>query len=129
MLANHTARKGLDSPHEIRGWRDTPPTTAVGMEGAPGYQARHPGAGHNNNGRGYYDNAPSKNSLCRRTAIDEVEGLAAEPVAGKTLHTSGVVRPEFRETRMVLLVRPYLDDDGVAPFEVSHPTPCCAAHG
>ena len=67
--------------------------------------------------------------LCRRTAIDEVEGVAAEPVAGKTLHTRGFVRPELREGRMVLLVRPYLDDDGVAPFEVPHPTPCCAAHG
>lgn len=67
--------------------------------------------------------------LCRRTAVDEVLGLAAEPVSGKTLHTRGFVRPELREGRMVLLVRPYLDDDGVAPFEVPHPTPCCAAHG
>jgi len=64
MLANHPARKGLDSPHEIRGWRDTAPTIAVGMEGAPGHQAAAiPGAGHNSNGRGYYDNAPSKNSF------------------------------------------------------------------
>jgi hypothetical protein len=34
MLANHPARKGIDSPHEIRGWRDQQPTIAVGMEGA-----------------------------------------------------------------------------------------------
>ena len=59
MLANHPARKGLDSPHEIRGWRDTDPSVAVGMEGAPGHQAAAiPGAGHEKNGRGYYDNAP-----------------------------------------------------------------------
>jgi len=39
FLANHPARKGLDSPHEIRNWRDTAPEIAVGMEGAPGHQA------------------------------------------------------------------------------------------
>ena len=64
MLANHPARKGIDSPHEIRGWRDTEPTIAVGMEGAPGHQAAAiPGAGHERNGRGYYDNAPSAASF------------------------------------------------------------------
>ncbi|MFC7584193.1 hypothetical protein ACFQYP_10990 [Nonomuraea antimicrobica] len=35
FFANHPSRKGLDSPHEIRGWRDTAPSIAVGMEGAP----------------------------------------------------------------------------------------------
>ncbi len=64
MLANHPARKGIDSPHEIRGWRDTAPTVAVGMEGAPGHQAAAiPGAGHEKNGRGYYDNAPGSASF------------------------------------------------------------------
>ena len=32
MLANHPARKGIDSPHEIRNWRDHAPHIAVGME-------------------------------------------------------------------------------------------------
>ncbi|SSC24494.1 Polymerase/histidinol phosphatase [Klenkia terrae] len=64
MLANHPARKGLDSPHEIRGWRDTAPTIAVGMEGAPGHQAAAiPGPGHATNGRGYYDSSPSADSF------------------------------------------------------------------
>jgi hypothetical protein len=60
MLANHPARQGVDSPHEIRGWRDTAPRVAVGMEGAPGHQAAGipapsgPGAG-----RGFYDNTPN----------------------------------------------------------------------
>ena len=64
LLANHPARKGLDSPHEIRGWRDTNPSIAVGMEGAPGHQAAAiPGSGHTTNGRGYYDNAPSAASF------------------------------------------------------------------
>ena len=60
MLANHPARQGVDSPHEIRAWRDTAPRIAVGMEGAPGHQAAGipapagPGAG-----RGYYDNTPN----------------------------------------------------------------------
>ena len=39
FLANHPARKGIDSPHEIRGWRDADPRIAVGFEGAPGHQA------------------------------------------------------------------------------------------
>lgn len=64
FLANHPARRGIDSPHEVRGWRDRQPTVAIGMEGAPGHQAagiptpEGPGAG-----RGYYDNAPSANSF------------------------------------------------------------------
>ncbi|MFF3665368.1 PHP domain-containing protein [Microtetraspora malaysiensis] len=64
FLANHPARKGIDSPHEIRGWRDAQPDIAVGMEGAPGHQAagiakpNGPGAG-----RGYYDNGPSADSF------------------------------------------------------------------
>ncbi|MFD7880465.1 PHP domain-containing protein [Streptomyces sp. NPDC059766] len=64
FLANHPARKGIDSPHEIRGWRDAQPTIAVGMEGAPGHQAAGIpaplGAG---SGRGIYDNSPSADSF------------------------------------------------------------------
>jgi hypothetical protein len=65
FLANHPARRGVDSPHEIRNWRDADPRIAVGMEGAPGHQAAGipesrlgPGAG-----RGYYDNSPSAASF------------------------------------------------------------------
>ena len=63
MLANHPARKGIDSPHEIRNWRDTAPGIAVGFEGAPGHQAGGipaPGAG---GGRGEYDFSPSPDSF------------------------------------------------------------------
>jgi PHP domain len=63
MLANHPARKGIDSPHEIRNWRDTAPGIAVGFEGAPGHQAggiKAPGAG---GGRGEYDFSPSPDSF------------------------------------------------------------------
>jgi hypothetical protein len=64
FLANHPARKGLDSPHEIRGWRDRQPSIAIGMEGAPGHQAgglpKPYGAGA---GRGLYDNSPSADSF------------------------------------------------------------------
>lgn len=45
MLANHPARKGIDSPHEIRAWRDATGggrRIAVGMEGAPA--TRPPGS-------------------------------------------------------------------------------------
>lgn len=60
MLANHPARQGIDSPHEVRAWRDAAPHIAVGWEGAPGHQAAGipasalgPGAA-----RGYYGNSP-----------------------------------------------------------------------
>ncbi|MPR00430.1 histidinol-phosphatase [Modestobacter sp. I12A-02628] len=65
MFANHPARRGIDSPHEIRNWRDAAPEVAVGMEGAPGHQAagipldmRGPGKA-----RGYYDFAPTEDSF------------------------------------------------------------------
>jgi hypothetical protein len=65
FLANHPARKGIDSPHEIRAWRDAGPRIAIGMEGAPGHQAAGipkdrlgPGSG-----RGYYDNSPDAQSF------------------------------------------------------------------
>ena len=64
FLANHPARRGVDSPHEIRNWRDRQPRVAIGMEGAPGHQAggipKPFGAGA---GRGLYDNSPSANSF------------------------------------------------------------------
>ncbi len=64
FFANHPARKGLDSPHEIRGWRTRQPRIALGMEGAPGHQAagiKAPlGAG---SGRGFYDNSPTADSF------------------------------------------------------------------
>ncbi|MGN6607012.1 MAG: PHP domain-containing protein [Jatrophihabitans sp.] len=64
MLANHPARKGIDSPHEFRNWRDADPTIAVGMEGAPGHQAAGikapsgPGGG-----RGEYNFSPNPDSF------------------------------------------------------------------
>lgn len=64
FFANHPARRGVDSPHEIRGWRERQPSIALGMEGAPGHQAagipkpHGPGAG-----RGFYDNTPSASSF------------------------------------------------------------------
>ena len=64
FLANHPARRGVDSPHEFRGWRDAAPGVAVGMEGAPGHQAAGIPAPHGpGSGRGFYDNAPSAASF------------------------------------------------------------------
>ena len=67
MLANHPARKGIDSPHEIRAWRDATSRghqIAVGFEGAPGHQAgglpKPLGPG---GARGIYDGSPSANSF------------------------------------------------------------------
>ena len=64
FLANHPARKGIDSPHEIRGWRDAQPSIAIGFEGAPGHQAAGlPAPAGPGSGRGFYDNAPSPASF------------------------------------------------------------------
>ncbi|TDD04976.1 histidinol-phosphatase [Nonomuraea deserti] len=64
FLANHPSRKGLDSPHEIRGWRDAQPSIAVGMEGAPGHQAAGLPKPHGpGGGRGYYDGGPGADSF------------------------------------------------------------------
>ncbi|MFD7132272.1 PHP domain-containing protein [Streptomyces sp. NPDC059894] len=67
MLANHPARRGVDSPHEIRAWRDaTDPghQIAVGFEGAPGHQAAGlPAPLGPARARGIYDNNPSANSF------------------------------------------------------------------
>ncbi|WP_286960442.1 MULTISPECIES: PHP domain-containing protein [Arsenicicoccus] len=60
VLANHPLRLGIDSPHELRAWRDAAPEIMIGMEGAPGAQA---GAFGTNRAPGYqrgeYENAPS----------------------------------------------------------------------
>jgi hypothetical protein len=64
FLANHPARKGIDSPHEIRAWRDAQPHIAVGMEGAPGHQAAGLPAPHGAGaGRGFYESSPSADSF------------------------------------------------------------------
>ncbi|MEV0218851.1 PHP domain-containing protein [Streptomyces sp. NPDC050704] len=67
MLANHPARRGVDSPHEIRAWRDATPAShqiAVGFEGAPGHQAGGIAAPLGmGRARGIYDNNPSANSF------------------------------------------------------------------
>lgn len=46
IIAHHPSRSarglgeyGLDTPAELRGWNDTAPDVAIGMEGAPGHQA------------------------------------------------------------------------------------------
>ncbi|MFV2082921.1 PHP domain-containing protein [Micromonospora sp. LOL_021] len=64
FLANHPSRRGVDSPHEVRAWRDADPTVAVGMEGAPGHQASSlPAPNGPGRGRGYYEGSPSAASF------------------------------------------------------------------
>ncbi|MET7843876.1 PHP domain-containing protein [Streptomyces sp. NPDC005356] len=64
VLANHPMRLGIDSPHEMRNWRDAAPGIVIGMEGAPGAQGGAiPGWKDNPNAqRGEYENAPSADS-------------------------------------------------------------------
>ncbi len=63
VLANHPMRLGIDSPHEMRGWRDAAPEIMIGMEGAPGAQgAAIPGWRGATSIRGEYENKPSAQS-------------------------------------------------------------------
>ncbi|MFF4895114.1 histidinol-phosphatase [Streptomyces sp. NPDC001068] len=63
VLANHPLRLGIDSPHEIRNWRDAAPEIMIGMEGAPGAQgAAIPGRRGATSIRGEYENRPSAQS-------------------------------------------------------------------
>ena len=39
FIANHPARRGYDSPHELRNWADAGPDVMRGFEGAPGHGA------------------------------------------------------------------------------------------
>ncbi len=64
FLANHPARNGIDSPHEVRNWRDADPRIAVGWEGAPGHQAGGLPTGYGpGSARGGYGNAPGSASF------------------------------------------------------------------
>lgn len=67
FLANHPSRLGIDSPHEVRTWRDADPEIAIGMEGAPGAQGdAEPDwvafRGTSGNQRGEYSNRPRADS-------------------------------------------------------------------
>ncbi len=57
VLANHPARLGIDSPQELRGWRDAAEGIAIGMEGAPGAQAAALPGWRANGVRGEYENS------------------------------------------------------------------------
>lgn len=63
VLANHPSRLGIDSPHELRAWRDAAPEIVLGMEGAPGHQAAGLPAPGMARGRGLYDGAPGTYSF------------------------------------------------------------------
>lgn len=64
FLANHPSRNGVDSPHELRAWRDAEPHIAIGFEAAPGHQAAGIAAPAGpGRARGYYDGSPTPDSF------------------------------------------------------------------
>ena len=68
VLANHPSRLGIDSPHELRAWRDAAAGICIGMEGAPGAQGDADPAwvayrGSTRAQRGEYSNAPRTDSF------------------------------------------------------------------
>jgi hypothetical protein len=38
FIVNHPSRRGINSPREMRSWRDAQPHITIGFEGAPGHQ-------------------------------------------------------------------------------------------
>jgi hypothetical protein len=66
MLANHVSRRGLDSPHELRGYRDATSgdRIGIGMAGAPGHQAAGipKSQGGVGDDRGFYGNTANVDS-------------------------------------------------------------------
>jgi len=64
VLANHPSRLGIDSPHEMRNWRDAAPEIVIGMEGSPGSQGSAISTFANaSSQRGEYENSPSEFSF------------------------------------------------------------------
>ncbi|RRS01207.1 PHP domain-containing protein [Glycomyces terrestris] len=63
VLPNHPARKGIDSPAELRAWQDAAPGIVIGFEGAPGHQAAGLPAPGMARGRGLYDSSPGRHSF------------------------------------------------------------------
>jgi hypothetical protein len=62
------------------------------------------------------------------SAIDEVRMLGGAPPGADTLvDTRGFVRPQWMDGTLVLVTTP-VGGGRIAPFEVPHPTPCCADH-
>jgi hypothetical protein len=59
FIANHPARRGFDSPHELRAWSEAGPDVMRGFEGAPGHGAASLGG----IARGYYGSSPSAASF------------------------------------------------------------------
>ena len=59
FLANHPARRGYDSPHELRNWADAGPDVMRGFEGAPGHGA----ATFIGERRGLYSEKPTRDSF------------------------------------------------------------------
>ncbi|NQE63744.1 phosphoesterase [Caulobacter sp. RHG1] len=78
VIANHPSRTakavgvyGAYSPAELRGWNDTAPQVAVGMEGAPGHQAAGltaDGGRRADGERGGYGRAPTMGGFDQMTA-------------------------------------------------------------
>lgn len=78
LIANHPSRSatalgvyGQDEPAELRGWNDTAPEVAVGMEGSPGHQANavnRDGSIDPEGWRGGYDDYPTMGGFDQMTA-------------------------------------------------------------
>lgn len=78
VIANHPSRSattpggyGQDTPAELRGWNNTAPQVAIGMEGSPGHQAsalNEDGSIDPKGARGGYDDAPTMGGFDAMTA-------------------------------------------------------------
>jgi hypothetical protein len=62
------------------------------------------------------------------SAIERIEVLGGEVAAPEMLlETHDFVRPQYRSGQLILTAMPSAGGR-LVPFEIRHPTPCCAAH-
>lgn len=79
-------------------------------------------------GRAAVEGGLTVGQLTARTGIAAVVDLAGRPLPDtEVVQTFDYARPTFTGGQLVLMVGPYADDQHV-PFELEHPTQCCAFH-
>jgi hypothetical protein len=66
--------------------------------------------------------------VIERSTVERVVVLGGADVSpGTVLHTLDYVRPIWKDGRLTLVTRP-APEGSLIPFELQHPTPCCADH-
>jgi hypothetical protein len=107
---------------------DDPIDPAVAWAAAVDHQARRSGRAVVFPGVGALVGTVSVGDVLARTAIERVMLLGGPaPGIDVLVDTRGFVRPQWKDGLLTLVTTP-APGGRIAPFEVPHPTPCCADH-